>query len=412
MKRASFFAGIASLAIGLSASAGPLQDMINAAAPGDTVIVPPGTYEEPVFLKEGMMLISEAGPDTTIIEAPAGLGAAVVGAKDAAIIGFTIHGGQFGVNNVGNFIGVFECNIVNFGSVGIVLEKGSAAIVNNLVSGTKATTGISCTEANPYVGYNLIENNHTGFAVSRWLIPTLDHNVFRSNDIAVVSGDGTDIVMNGNIFDGNGQNVSGSAKLGTNDQVRAATAEELKLRRGLTAESYRSLMKKVFEEAASTQPRIMYDLTDVDGKFNLIVTYPYATFTVSASARDTVIKAYDAYDRQTDAALNAQYCIASGGYPTVAVINPQITDKNHDRFVLEKIFEHLPSYNTGADGKRTFNRLTNLPRIEVILPVGWAATAANPGSTIEQRGDRQVVKLLSIGMTQLHIEMTKATLVQ
>ena len=411
MKRVSLFAGIASLVFGLSASAGPLQDMINAAT-NDTVVVPPGTYNEPIALKDGLMLISQEGPDTTIIEAPAGVAMAVAGAKDSAIVGFTIHGGQFGINNLGNFIGVFECNIANYGAVGIVLEKGSAAIVNNLVSGTKSTAGISCTEANPYVGYNIIENNHTGFAVSRWLIPTLDHNVFLSNDVAIISGDGTDIVMNGNIFDGNGQNVSGSAKLGTNDQVRAATAEELKLRRGLTAESYRSLMKKVFEESASMQPRIMYDLTDVDGRFNLIVTYPYATFSVSASARDTVIKAYDAYDRQTDAALNAQYLIANGGYPTVAVINPQITEKNQDRFVLEKVFEHLPSYNTGADGKRTFNRLTNLSRIEVILPIGWAATAMNPGSTIEQRGNRQVVKLLAVGMTQLHIEMAKTAPVQ
>ena len=105
MKRVSLFAGIASLVFGLSASAGPLQDMINAAT-NDTVVVPPGTYNEPIALKDGLMLISQEGPDTTIIEAPAGVAMAVAGAKDSAIVGFTIHGGQFGINNLFNSHGI------------------------------------------------------------------------------------------------------------------------------------------------------------------------------------------------------------------------------------------------------------------------------------------------------------------
>lgn len=390
------------------ASAATLQELIGAAGPGDVVVVPPGTYAEQVFIKDGVMVISEQGPEATIIEAPvANQPFGVTFGKEAALVGFTVRGAQQAIYNSGNFIGVFECIITNFGQVGVSIEKGSAAVMNNRISGGKTTTGINCLESNPYIGYNLIENNHTGFNVTRWLIPTLDHNIFRNNETAVNSGDGTEIVMTGNIFDGNGVNAAG-AKLGATDEVRAATPEELRLRRGMTAEAYRALMKKVFEEAAAAAPRIIYDLSSEPGKFNLIVTYPYATFSVSASARDTVIRAYDAYDRSTDAALNAQLCVAHGGYPTVAVVNPQITDKAFDRFVLEKNFEHLPSYSATPDGKRVFDRLTNLTRIEVVLPPGLAAAEANPGATFGQRGNRQVVKLTAMGMTRLHIVMAPA----
>jgi len=396
------------VSIAAVASAGPLQDMINKAKPGDVVQVPPGVYAEQVTIRDGVMLISESGPEQTVIEPPGpACPYGVVFGKDAAIVGFTVRGSQHALYNPGNFIGVFECIITGFGQAGMTITKGSAAIMNNLISGQEAGTGIICLDANPYVAFNVIENNNVGFNASPFMIPTLDHNVFRNNKTAVNAAGGVEIVMTGNVFDGNGQNVVGT-KPGDTDEVRAATAEELKLRRGMTAESYRALMKKVFEEAAAASARIMYDLTDELGKFNLIVTYPCATFSVSASARDTIIQAYDAYDRNTDASLNAQYCVANGGLPTVAVVNPQITDKACDRFVLEKNFVHLPSYNTTKDGRRAFNRLTNIPRIEVVLPKGWSAVEVNPGSRIEQRGDRQVVKLTSMGMTQVGIVLEPA----
>jgi hypothetical protein len=388
-----------------TAHAQSLQDLINAAEPGAVVTVPAGAYQGPVQLKDGQTLFAEAGPDATSIDG-AGSMTAVALAKDTAVIGFTLKNAQQLIRNNGNFFGLFECILTNYSIGGVAIEKGSGALMNNLVTGTRGTTGILCIEANPYVGYNVIANNQTGFTVARWLIPTLDHNVFLSNDVAVASLDGTAIVMTGNVFDGNRVNANG-VSLGSNDVVRAATAEELALRRGLSVDSYRALMKKVYEESLTAQPRIIYDLTDELGKFNLIVTYPYATFTVSASAKDTIIRNYDAYDRQTDASLHAQYLLAHGGHPSVAVINPQITDKAIDRFVLEKLFEHLPSYHEEADGRRVFTRLTNLPRIEVLLPAGWTLADGNPGITVEPRGNRQVAKLASMGMTTVTLTLVR-----
>ena len=174
--------------------AGPLQDLINAGAPDSVVTVPAGVYQETITIKDGMTLISEAGPEATIIDG-GGSPFVVVGGKQSAIIGFTIHNGQNAVYNMGNFIGVFECVISNFAANGINLEKGSAAVANNLVTGGTNATGIACNESNPYVGYNIISHNKTGFSVARGLIPTLDHNVFLSNEVAVASIDGTAIVI-------------------------------------------------------------------------------------------------------------------------------------------------------------------------------------------------------------------------
>ena len=383
-----------------------LQDLVNAAEPGAVVSVPAGAYKGPVQLKDGQTLFAEAGPDATRIDGGGAMTVLALG-KDNAVIGFTLQNAQQLVRNNGNFFGLFECVLTNYSITGVAIEKGSGVVLNNQISGNRGGTGVLCIEANPYVGFNLIENNLTGFTVARWLIPTLDHNVFRSNDVAVSSLDGTAIVMTGNIFDGNRVSVNGVG-LGSNDVERAATAEELVLRRGLGVDAYRALMKEVYNQAMAAQPRIIYDLTDEPGKFNLIVTYPYATFTVSASAKDTIIRNYDAYDRQTDQSLQAQYLLAHGGYPSVAVVNPQLTDKAIDRYVLEKAFEHLPSYHDEADGHRVFNRLTNLPRIEVLLPAGWTLAGGNPGVTVEARGNRQVAKLTSMGMTTVTLSLVKA----
>ena len=387
----------------VSAFGGPLQDMINAATNGAVISVPAGTYTEAISLRDGITLVG-AGADMTVIDGGKAY-ATVTGAKDSALIGFTVSGGRVGVQNVGNFIGVFECVITNYVAAGMQLGHGSAAVMNNLITGTKAANGIDVMESNPYVGYNIIANNNTGFMASGQLIPTLDHNVFVSNEVAVASTDGTDLVLLNNIYSGNKQNVVGHP-MGSNDVVRDATAAELTLRAGVTVASYRALMKQVFEDSASMQPRITYDLTDTLGNFNLIVAYPYATFSVSASAPDTVVKAYDAYDRSNDASLHAQYFV-SQGYPTVAVINPQITEKQSERFILEKVFQHPASYQQTAPDSRVFARMTNISRIEVILPQGWTSTAANAGATFEQRGGRQVVHLTDMGFTNVRVVMQK-----
>ena len=52
-----------------------IQDAMNAAVDGDTVLVAPGTYREHLnFLGKALPVTTEQGPDVTIIDAPANPG--------------------------------------------------------------------------------------------------------------------------------------------------------------------------------------------------------------------------------------------------------------------------------------------------------------------------------------------------
>ena len=61
-----------------------------------------------------------------------------------------------------------------------------------------------------------------------------------------------------------------------------------------------------------------------------------------------------------------------------------------------------------TDGTLVFDRLTNLPRIEVLLPPGYEAIAANPGAAIDATGSRQRVTMESFGTTRVHVTMKKS----
>jgi hypothetical protein len=80
-----------------------LQDGINAAAVGDTILVASGTYsglgnQDLSFLGKDLALISELGPEQTAIQLPAGPAARgffLVSAGPAALVaGFTVRGGD------------------------------------------------------------------------------------------------------------------------------------------------------------------------------------------------------------------------------------------------------------------------------------------------------------------------------
>ena len=123
-----------------------IQAAISAAAPGDVVLVAPGTYFEQInFLGKAIILTSEAGPSGTIIDGSAGGAVVTFNAgegRGSVISGFTItNGGGFSGSGVvvSNASPIIDTNIItaNRGcdGVGINVSFGSPLITNNQITG-------------------------------------------------------------------------------------------------------------------------------------------------------------------------------------------------------------------------------------------------------------------------------------
>jgi len=114
-----------------------IQPAVDAAVPGDIVSVAPGIYYEHVSLKSHVDLISQQGPESTIIE-PGGNWSGVVGPDlsetivDCYIEGFTLRGTSIGIyaQNYASYWGQARWEVVNcifpgFTWTGILIFPGA-----------------------------------------------------------------------------------------------------------------------------------------------------------------------------------------------------------------------------------------------------------------------------------------------
>ncbi|MHC4945185.1 MAG: NosD domain-containing protein [Planctomycetota bacterium] len=159
-----------------------IQEAIDAASAGDTVLVASGTYVENInFIGKAITVISEEGPDVTIIDggSPANPdNASVVSfwngeGPDSVLEGFTLtasHGGGIGfwvschpaiTNNT------IEDNIATSQGAGIFFTHSCSPIIdNNIINGNSAVTfggGIEYAfDCSPTITNNVIEYNTAG----------------------------------------------------------------------------------------------------------------------------------------------------------------------------------------------------------------------------------------------------------
>jgi len=174
-----------------------IQQAIAAAADGDTVLVAPGTYHERIsFLGKAVALVSEAGPEATILDGD-GAGVVVViedvDQDGAALRGFTIRGGASDTAG------------------GVRIHGASPVIEGNRIIGNRACrgAGLSVGAGAPLIQDNLIADNLQAFCSGG-----------SGGGIDLLGSAGTQIV--GNRITGN---VHGSAGGGIaiNGTVSAAT---------------------------------------------------------------------------------------------------------------------------------------------------------------------------------------------
>jgi hypothetical protein len=205
--RAAYFVCFASLALGVSRTAGAatirvpadqptIQQAINAAATGDTVLVSPGIYLEAIdFGGKIVSVISEQGPEVTIIDAN-GTQSAVTfmsgETRNAVISGFTIRGGR---------------NI--YSGAGVYVAFSSPTIRGNIVTGNRGCSGVGIYSyfSSPLIEGNTISQNAIDGCTGGWGIGVyvggdsaarIIGNVISDNTGEAASGGGVALFAAGN----------------------------------------------------------------------------------------------------------------------------------------------------------------------------------------------------------------------
>lgn len=236
-----------------------IQVAIDAASPGDTIAVAPGTYVGNLrFNGKAVTLQSSAGPAKTIIEGEGIDNTAVDIGPGGAVIGFTIRKGNayFGagmhIQGTGTLIkqNIFESNTQYSGGYGAAIGGGGASPIidgnifrnNSCENDYQFSAGvISFINSSPVIKNNLIQNNpcrainidywstapqilnntivsnRTGIFIYRTgYVPQhiYRNNVVVGNTIGIESDSGTGTsnpVWESNLVFGNGTNYSGMA---------------------------------------------------------------------------------------------------------------------------------------------------------------------------------------------------------
>jgi uncharacterized protein YceK len=228
-----------------------IQSGIDAANPGDTVLVSPGTYNENIDFKgKAITVTSSGGAASTIIDGGNKPGVATVifanGETNASIIsGFTIRGGGdtiFAGKSDGGVYASGASPTIQNNTVtanychNIDIEFGDATILNNEVSGVLQSagppapesyctfgSGIDLQGSSYFAGLgstvigNTIENNLTGSGINLWAAQNvlIMNNTIRNNasptpGSAFISANSTGTVITQNLIYDNSSNCGGA----------------------------------------------------------------------------------------------------------------------------------------------------------------------------------------------------------
>lgn len=165
-----------------------IQEAVNAANPGDTVIVRPGIYSENVFLNKTLTLIGE-DRNATIINGGGSGNVIHVVSPNIAIMNFTVHNGgnnpdDSGILLFGAVHTTIRNNIIKNNNIGVHLRHGSndTLLIDNLILNNKAS-GIRLADNNNlnHIIGNTLMNNTIGVEIHASSHNTFYHNNFIQN---------------------------------------------------------------------------------------------------------------------------------------------------------------------------------------------------------------------------------------
>ena len=176
---------------------GPLQTLIDAAAPGAIIELPNGTYTELITIGDGKTLRG-SGPDNVVIDVSSRSGSAITASGDFSLEGIRVTGGSSNDNGGGVFATVVGVDItlsnVVFDNNAALLDGGAIYISNGTLTGTNVIfnnnnaggnggailSGNTATIINS--SFTLNHAGGDGGAIAAFGPLTVVNNVFHNND--------------------------------------------------------------------------------------------------------------------------------------------------------------------------------------------------------------------------------------
>lgn len=140
-----------------------IQEAINAASVGDTIVVGPGIYKESVIMKSGVSLLG-SGPHRTSIISPDPDQNTLSTTSNAFVEGFTIAQEKPGIGIILNVVGIspiIRNNVITrigglrSGETGIIVRSSTALIEKNFIYNFEV--GIFVNRSSPVIKNNIIK---------------------------------------------------------------------------------------------------------------------------------------------------------------------------------------------------------------------------------------------------------------
>ncbi|ASJ10001.1 hypothetical protein A3L12_01145 [Thermococcus sp. P6] len=164
-----------------------IQEAINNARPGDTIIVRDGTYNENVIVNKSITLKSENGPANCIINGTGSGSVVTITADNVTIQGFTITGSGSGWGNGGVWVessgNTISSNVITNNGNGIYLDSSSNNNItsNNITSNSGNGVYLDSSSHNNITFNNITSNNWAGIWLRGSSNTTITSNNITSN---------------------------------------------------------------------------------------------------------------------------------------------------------------------------------------------------------------------------------------
>jgi parallel beta-helix repeat protein len=183
-----------------------IQDAVDAAVSGDTIIVRAGLYQEHVTLDKTLILETEEG---ATIDGGGSLSTVTIAAEGCTVSGFSVTGSGSHPHE----------------NAGIRIESGGNTISGNTIWGNKEDGILLGGEENVIVNNFISENKGNGPYMNRGDGNTIEGNTISGNTNYGLYVGGSDNILRDNVMSGNGRNFGISGRGEYNDVDTSNTVD-------------------------------------------------------------------------------------------------------------------------------------------------------------------------------------------